>query len=162
MSGASTDLLLRAVRLEDAYALWLWANDLATRFAAFDRQPISWEEHTNWLGEQLASREKRMWLASTELHRPLGVVRFDTRDGWETARLSYVLAPEARGLGYGRHLVKEGLSLLRSEFPRTMIVADVRAENAPSLRIFRGLQWKETTGTNNHPRFVHGGEDDNP
>jgi methionyl-tRNA formyltransferase len=163
MSTPPMDLRLRPVRFQDAYALWTWANDREMRIAAFDRRAISWEEHLDWLGRQLSSSETRMWLACADRSRPLGLIRFDTSDSWRTARLSYVMAPEARGLGFGRRLVEEGVALLRFEIPATTIVADIRSGNIPSLRIFRRLRWEETTGAKDgQPRFVNTGEKSAP
>lgn len=143
--------LTRAVDA-DAYALWLWANDPDTRRAAFDRAEIAWEPHRAWLREQLADSRTVVLIGYAD-DRPVGSIRFDTKDAWATARLSYVVASEARGAGYGRALVERGVELLRSEHPSTTIRAEVRRDNEASLRVFRRLAWREADGERDSIRF---------
>jgi ribosomal protein S18 acetylase RimI-like enzyme len=140
----SAKVTLRPCRMDDAYALWLWANDAATRTAAFDRGEIGWREHVDWLERQLASGNAFVSMGFLVDGRPIGSVRFDTEDSWRTARLSYVVAPEARRQGYGRSLVEEGMFALRAQHADASVRALVRADNEASQRIFRALGWNET------------------
>ena len=147
-------LLLETGRLEDAYALWLWANDAETRTAAFDRLEIVWDEHIRWVERQLASPEAMLMIARLPDGRPVGSIRFDTEDAWRTARLSYVVAPEARGHGYGAALVEQGVAALFAQHSTAEVKALVRSGNAASLRIFRRLGWSEIEVTGG-PRAAH-------
>lgn len=146
-------LQLRPALSSDVYALWLWANDPATRSAAFDRAPISWPEHLAWLSRNLDSGHVRVWIAFQYGDLPVGSIRFDTTDDWTSARLSYVVAPEARGAGNGKRLIEIGVEQLRRDFPSVAIFADVRANNIASLRVFRGLYWLETLDDDGTSRF---------
>lgn len=147
-------LLLQTGRLEDAYALWLWANDPETRTAAFDRLEIPWDEHIRWVEGQLASSEALLMIARLPDGRPVGSIRFDTEDGWRTSRLSYVVAPEARGHGYGTALVEQGVAALFARHPAAEVKALVRSGNAASLGIFRRLGWSEVE-VRGGPRASH-------
>ena len=142
---AATTLRLRPAVTADAYALWIWANDPATRAASFERPPIDWSGHLVWLAAQLTDPTVLFLVAESMDGRPLGVIRLETRDDWRSARLSYGLAQEVRGQGHGRSLVISGMQALHALHPGTSFIADVATTNVPSLRIFRRLGWQETT-----------------
>jgi RimJ/RimL family protein N-acetyltransferase len=139
-------LHVRPAQPADAYALWLWANDDASRVASFDRPLISWDSHVTWLREQLASSTSMVLIADGPNAQPVGSVRYDTEDGWRTARLSYVVAPESRGQGLSVGLVQEGTRFLLGIHRRTAIIATVRTSNEASMRLFQKLGWEEVSG----------------
>ena len=149
-------LVLRPARAHDAYPLWLWRNDADARRGSFEQAPISWPEHVAWLHDRLGDVSAVVLLAEQGDGRPVGSIRFDTRDGWRTARLSFVLAPEIRGQGLGRPLVAEGVRYLRGTHPSVSIHADVQTGNERSLRIFRRLGWTEDASTDGVARFWSG------
>lgn len=142
----------RAARREDAYALWLWANDEGTRASSHGRAAISWDDHVAWLGRQ-SGAGARIFIGETPAGQPVGSIRFDSADGWSTARLSYVIAPESRGRGCSRPMVEHGVAALRQDRPAVAVWADVMADNEPSLRVFRSLGWVEESGLENARRF---------
>ncbi len=138
-----TDFVLRRAAAADAYALWLWANDDATRAASHGRAPIRWNEHVRWLGAQLEGDAGAVYIGELD-SRPVGSVRFDSQDGWRTARLSYVVAPESRGAGFSRLLVTQGVVEIRRRSAAVRVRAEVSRDNGRSLRVFRGLGWRES------------------
>ncbi len=146
------DLHLRDATAADAYALWTWANDGVTRAASGDRPAVEWAAHVRWLDDQLQSDSVRVYIAETGDRQPVGSIRFDTRDAWGTARLSYVIAPEARGRHLSKLLVSAGVGAVR-ERHRAAVYADVLVDNERSLRVFRGLGWREKAGTAGMRRF---------
>jgi RimJ/RimL family protein N-acetyltransferase len=146
-------LALRPVTADDAYALWLWRNDPEVRRVSFEHAPIAWPEHVAWLQARLGDGAAVVLLAEISAARPVGSIRFDTRDGWRTARLSFVLAPEARGQGLGRPLVSDGVQYLRETHRGVSVHADVQDLNERSLRIFRGLGWTDHASRDGVVRF---------
>jgi UDP-2,4-diacetamido-2,4,6-trideoxy-beta-L-altropyranose hydrolase len=134
---------MRPATTGDAYALWLWANDPETRNASLSGRAIPWIDHLQWLTARLADSWSLVLMGTAEDARPVGCVRFDTQDRWRTARLSYVVAPESRGQGYGTDLVAAGLRYVRSLHIGVAIWAEVKTANERSLRVFRGLGWLE-------------------
>jgi RimJ/RimL family protein N-acetyltransferase len=136
-------LRLRRADAGDSHGLWLWANDPGSRAGSGNRPPIAWEEHLAWLGERLLSPDALIFIAIGDGGRPVGTIRFETEDGWGRARLSYLVAPEARGTGLGRPLLLAGLAELRAHAAGGVVEATVYPENAPSLRLFRSLGWRE-------------------
>jgi RimJ/RimL family protein N-acetyltransferase len=156
--NAQDGFTLREVSRGDAYVLWVWANDPLTRQAALDTHTIAWEEHRAWLAQRIGSSTARIWLAVDETDRLLGCIRFETTDDWETAKLSYTVAPDVRGRGVGRRIVETGTGRIQIEHRRVRIVADVRTANIPSIRIFRALAWDEATSRDEVIRFSRIGE----
>lgn len=137
---------LRPARPDDAYALWLWANDPETRAASGDRPVIGWEEHCRWLAGRLGSGAAALLIAETGESRPVGTIRFESPDGWSTAVLSYLVAPEARGRGFGRALLVEGVKAVRARYPEVRIEATVWEANDRSCRLFTALGWAVRPG----------------
>ncbi len=147
MSGST--VRVRPADGRDIYCLWRWANDPETRHASFGRATIPWSDHVAWFERQRRD-EAPIFIAETAERQPIGSVRFDSGDGWRTARLSYVVAPEARRQGWSRLLVTHGVEHLRLLRPGLTITARVMADNVGSLLVFRGLGWNESVEDGDH------------
>lgn len=162
-------LTLRRASTDDAYALWIWANDAATREASGNRDAIAWQDHVQWLQRLLSSDSAVLFIAEAPQAQPVGYARFETSDGWGTARLSYAVAPEARRLGYGSAVVRQGLVELTRLHRCTRIRADVMTHNRSSCKILENLgwtaeplpdgimsaYWMTLDGIHDHARFDH-------
>ena len=92
-------------------------------------------------------------IAESEAKQPVGTVRFESDDHWATARLSYVVAPEARGQGIARPMVHAAVAWLRERFRNVAVEADVIADNVRSLEVFRKLGWQEINLQDRRMRF---------
>jgi RimJ/RimL family protein N-acetyltransferase len=149
-------LRLRPAERTDAYALWLWANDPETREASHHRRLIPWLEHCAWLEAQLVGADALLLVAETPAGQPVGTARFETTDDWNTARLSYSLAPEVRGLGLSRQLISRAIARLAERSAWCWAYAEVTTTNIRSLKVFRGLGWREEEGWDGMRRFVSG------
>jgi UDP-2,4-diacetamido-2,4,6-trideoxy-beta-L-altropyranose hydrolase len=125
----------REAGLDDAALLWRWANDAETRRNAFSKAPIPYDTHVAWLRGRLASGATRLWIFA-DADGPVGQVRFDVSD--DVADIDIAVAPERRGRGHGRAMLREAVRTLRAERgggvrPR----AAVLTHNARSLAMFR-------------------------
>jgi RimJ/RimL family protein N-acetyltransferase len=120
---------LRPATADDAALLLAWRNDPATRAASRTTHPIGADEHRAWLGRTLADPSRRLMIAMAGA-RAVGMVRADRCDvGWE---LSWAVAPDQRGQGYG----KRAVALLARNVGGT-VCAHIRAGNAASGAIAR-------------------------
>jgi RimJ/RimL family protein N-acetyltransferase len=145
--GAREPLVLRPATLEDADLLLAWANDPVTRAAGFNPAPIGLEEHRRWLSRRLASPATRLFVGLLD-GRPVGQLRLE-RGADGLAEISIAIAPEARGRGLGRRLLRGGIDAARAD-PALAVagfIARVRPDNAGSLALFRGAGFVDSHRT---------------
>jgi RimJ/RimL family protein N-acetyltransferase len=92
-----------------------------------------------WFARRLA--DSVLLLASDEAGMPAGQARFEPRAGaW---RLSYSMAEEFRGAGLAAKMLTMALQELRRQQPGAKVIAEVKAENAASRRVFAALGFAE-------------------
>jgi RimJ/RimL family protein N-acetyltransferase len=131
IDGAAFTLSLREACSKDAPALWRWANDGASRSASLNTEPIKPAAHLEWFNSA-ADRGESIKIC-LQGNVPVGVVRLKDEDS--DIRLSYSIAPEARGHG----LAKEMLSIVLRDHLGRRLVASVREENSASNKILLSL-----------------------
>ena len=137
---ATRHCFLRKAEREDMGQLFLWANDKEVRKNSFSMAPISYEEHRNWYGNKLQEENTRIYIfCDGDLE--VGALRLEF--GREGAEISYSIAPEFRGKGYGQELIFQAEQEVRrwqESIPalpeRTVIKAQVKPENQGSNKIF--------------------------
>lgn len=132
---------VREARMADAELLWRWANDRETRRNSFSKAAIPYADHVAWLERRLASEATRTWIFS-DAEVPIGQVRFDMSG--EIAEVGITVAPEQRGRGYARAMLRQAVRRLREERgDRVRPRASVLARNAASLRLFKACGFEE-------------------
>ncbi len=151
------NVTLRPAAVDDGYGLWLWANDEAARAASGNRAPIEWPSHRAWLADRLGSPHALVLIAESPARQPLGTIRFESADGWATARVSYGVAPESRGRGIGRALLGAGPAALAPSQARARLFAMVQPGNSVSRHLFATLGWVEEGSTPTLLRYVRSG-----
>ncbi len=138
-------ITFRPVRPSDCLLLFRWVNDPGVRNSSLDSNSISWPTHTAWFENFLDHPGKRLFIA--ELNgMPVGQIRFEPSE--DRLRLSYSVDSLFRGKGFGRRIVEVGVREVRRGVADP-IVAEVRTENEPSLRVFRSLGFGESEPTAN-------------
>jgi CMP-N-acetylneuraminic acid synthetase/ribosomal protein S18 acetylase RimI-like enzyme len=128
-------VVLRAAAAGDRLALWRWRNDPGTRRASFDSREIPLDEHTRWLAQSLALRERRLWIVVGEGGADAGVVRLDVEG--RSATVSIALAPEARGRGLGTAALRALAAEAFGSLGLATLRARVKRDNRASLAVFR-------------------------
>jgi len=123
----SDSLVLRPANLADGELLLAWRNDAETRAASVDSAKVEPAGHRKWLAGSLASGDRCLMIAEV-VGKPIGTVRADRcGDGWE---LSWTVAPDARGLGYGARMICQFAALLAGT-----LSARIKPDNRASIRI---------------------------
>jgi RimJ/RimL family protein N-acetyltransferase len=114
-----------------------------TRAAGLHPRRISRDEHERWLAARIDSPASRVLIAE-EAGRPVGQFRLE-RDEDGQVEIGILTAPEARGRGVGRRLLRAGIAWARADaaLAPAGFVALVRPENEPSLALFRGAGFAE-------------------
>ena len=128
------NLSLRRATIEDARDVLRWRNDPATRENSFNKAEIDLNSHLAWFERKLNQKECLMFIMMDDGQK-VGNIRLDVTDG--VGEISYMIAPEYRGKGYGKKM----LILLEAELNE--IGADVKTltafvlkDNIASMRCF--------------------------
>lgn len=142
------DVDLRPATAEDARTLWEWANDPIVRASAFDSTPIAWDDHVAWLDARLADPGTSIHVA-VDGDEPWGQVRLDAVDGARgEAVVGVSVAADRRGQGLAGPLLAAAVTRALAERPDLhRVVAEVKADNAPSRRAFDRAAFVEVDGT---------------
>ncbi len=132
---------LRPATRDDAELLLSWYNDPLTRENSRSRDATDSESHTAWLIKSLALPTRKLFIAEVD-GMPVGTVRAD-EDGEGYAEVSYTVAPEARGQGYGRLMV---MQFAREQLAGKKLKAEIKkGGNEASEGIAQALGLKPST-----------------
>ncbi len=144
---AETSLSIRRAALSDAATLFRWRNDPLTRRSSLSESELEWDSHVSWLEKTLADPDRKLFVL-TEGDKPVGTVRLDVESERE-GRLSWTVAPESRGRGLGKQMVRLACSVIPGG-----IRAEIKLENVASQRIaeYAGLTLDRTASGIQHWR----------
>jgi len=131
----STEPRIRAAGNHDAFLLWRWANDPATRAQSFQTGPIEWDDHRRWLAQRLGSEACRIYILEWKTV-PVGVVRYDRLEGF-LARVSFSVDRDFRGRGFGLKLIEMSRPVASRDLSVDVFEAETLPGNVPSRRVFR-------------------------
>jgi UDP-2,4-diacetamido-2,4,6-trideoxy-beta-L-altropyranose hydrolase len=134
------ELKLRLVREGDRQLLFEWADDPAARAASFHSATFSWEGHVRWFSERLRDSGSVIYIGENAAGKPLGLVRFHIKG--EIAVLSVNVAPEVRGIGWGRRLIAFATHALVRAHSVQRIDAFVKLGNDASVRLFDAIGYR--------------------
>jgi RimJ/RimL family protein N-acetyltransferase len=126
-------LTLRLVQASDCRLIWDWANDITTRAVSFNAEPIPWENHTLWFAAKLADPRCLFYIAE-HAATPIGQIRYEITE--QTAIVSIGLAPNQRGRGYGRQIIRLAAQQLFKTTQVKLIHAYIKPDNSASVHAF--------------------------
>lgn len=153
---------LRKVSKSDVDVIYKWANDPITRQNSFSDAEIPYENHVRWFEGKLKDSHCLFYICEdieneeTKEVSKAGSIRLDLIEDDEIAhnkalqsvcvtksavcyRISYQVAPDKRGRGYGSLLLKLAESAVIDEHPkgdRLILVGEVKKENVASSHCF--------------------------
>ena len=125
------NVFLRDVLSKDSETLLRWRNDPETRRNSINTTEISPEEHAEWFAKMLGGQSRRNLIADVD-GISIGVVRLDWSEHRESCDLSFMVAPEHRGKGYGFAIVEHAVRGMQD----VRVCAEVKMSNVASRRIF--------------------------
>ena len=99
MSGT---LFLRRATTEDAKDILRWRNDPTTRENSFNKDEIDLESHMKWFVRKLGQDDCFMYMLMADDEK-VGNIRIDVTNG--IGEISYMIAPEHRGKGFGKKII---------------------------------------------------------
>lgn len=142
------ELYLRKANSLDKKIVYEWANDSDTRKNSFNTEPIPWENHEKWYQKIMDSMksketEKSVLFICMDFMIPVGSVRIDKKEEG-IAEISYTVAPDYRGNGYGQKMIILLENEIKKNYPEiNILAAEVKNDNLASSRIFEKLEFKE-------------------
>jgi len=139
------DFRLREVTLADSQNLYRWRMDPSSRPMFRSTEKVPFEAHASLLARYFSPDNRDRWFVIEADGAPVGAITVHEPPAGSTeaewGRL--VVAPEARGRGYG----KQALTLLIEYARRTglsRLRCEVLAGNAAAETIYRELGFHET------------------
>lgn len=130
-------MILRPATMDDAQLLFDWRNAPGTRMMMLEQGAIEFNSHVEWLRRSLVMPTRTLWVAEDNDVR-VGTVRADLLDDGDTT-LSWTVAPEHRGHGYGYRMVRIAMSRIAGP-----IQLAIRDYNIASLKIARAFGMPQT------------------
>lgn len=137
-------LFLRNATIEDARDVFNWRNDPTTRANSFNKDEIDLESHMLWFGKRLGRENSLMYILMNG-NKKVGNIRIDIEG--TTGEISYMIAPEARGKGYGKKilaLLEKTLSESEAGERINRLSGSVLKGNRASCRCFLANGYSET------------------
>tara|TARA_B110000114_G_C14808615_1_gene283773 strand:- start:39 stop:494 length:456 start_codon:yes stop_codon:yes gene_type:complete len=134
-----TKLKLRNLNQNDNDLLFKWANLKSVIKNSIRKKKLKKKNHNYWFDKQLKLTENITKIITLE-DVPIGVVRLDKKKG--NYYINYLIAPKFRKKGYGYRSLKFFLLLLKRKTKNLQIIALVKKDNDPSIKIFDKLNFK--------------------
>ena len=127
-------LSLKKATISDCELLLSWANEPDTRRNSLNSESISLETHTKWLTQILHDESVSLYILYSE-DIPVGQIRLNCTG--TQAKISYSIAREYRGRGFGSQIIRMLEAIITAERPSlAILVAEVKFMNVPSKKIF--------------------------
>lgn len=134
---------LRPATKDDFYDLYLWRNDPVTVANSTNAHSVSFKDHEQWFLRTLNSDACALLIGRAGRVGKIGVIRFDAQqaDWWgdESWMVSITIAPECRGKGYGKRLLRHGCHFMGDD---KTFFATIKWTNTPSIKTFTGCGFK--------------------
>ncbi|WP_337366003.1 GNAT family N-acetyltransferase [Phascolarctobacterium sp.] len=131
-------LYLRIVEEKDMKLLFDWRNDELVRKNSFSMDPIQWQEHIKWFNATLEKSYVLFFMMMCG-GQAVGQIRIVLEED-NVASISYSIAGEFRGLGYGRYILHLVENEIYKRFNnRYILKALVKEDNLASQRSFERL-----------------------
>lgn len=117
--------------MEDAMDIMKWRNDEQSRENSFTKDIIRIPEHLEWYKKKMSDEKCHLFILAADGENA-GYIRIDCVNDF--GEISYIIAPEKRGQGYG----KEILALLEKNLPEGIngLVGFTLPKNAGSGKCF--------------------------
>lgn len=130
----SKRMIIREAKLSDSKLYYKWANDQVVRQMAFHSEPIPWESHSKWFENKILSEKSHLMLCYTG-ETPVGQVRFDEVE-IGVYEIDISVDSNQRSKGCGREMLKAAIDYVHEKYQINCFIAEVKAENIPSQKMF--------------------------
>lgn len=121
-------MILRPVTFEDWRLLLEWRNDPTTRENSITSYPVEEKTHIVWLLNSLKNPNRELCIL-VDNDNSVGTIRCDKQEDGKYI-LSWIIAPEYRGKGYGTKMLEVFLRDRSGEY-----LAEIYEHNTSSIRV---------------------------
>lgn len=133
-------IYLREAAMEDALDILKWRNDEKSREGSFSKETIKIPQHLEWYKKKMADPDSHLFILM-DGETKVGHIRLDCQA--DVAEISYMIAPDHRGKGYGKeilHLVEDS-----AMSGTKVLVGFTLPGNAGSRKCFADNGYRELT-----------------
>jgi len=131
-------LKLKKINLHHKIILYKWHNLRSVLKNSLREKKFTMKEHNKWFFKQILSKNIIRMIYIGKI--PIGVIRLEKKGLFYL--LSYMIAPKYRGKGFAFKAIKQIISNLRIK-KIEKVVAIVKKDNIPSLKIFSKLKFRQ-------------------
>lgn len=137
------NLFLRPANRDDAEIVLEWRNDKQTRENSFSKDVIDLDTHLKWFEGKLSDENCFFYILMDDEKR-VGQIHIDRMN--DIGEVSYMIAPDQRGKGYGKHIIKLIDGLMKDKVK--VLVGLVEDSNTASRKCFEANSYSELSGGN--------------
>ena len=132
-------LYIREATIDDIDLLFNWANDPVVRANSFNQNTIPYETHVSWFNRMIKDETVIQYILMDE-DVAVGQIRLNIDS--DEAEIGYSIAPDFRGKGYGKSILRLMAEKVKKEHPEIRkLVAKVKPENTASRKLFEGAKY---------------------
>ncbi|MEE0862279.1 MAG: GNAT family N-acetyltransferase [Lachnospiraceae bacterium] len=125
---------LRKATNDDMELLFKWVNEAECRKNSFNSKEITIEEHENWFNDVIKKDNCKIFIASL-YGVDVGQVRIEMEG--ENMEISYMVALEYRGNGYGKEILNLAEIWLKNNVSKDFkMIGKVKKNNIASVKCF--------------------------
>lgn len=130
-------LRCRSATRKDSRRVWAWRHAEKGHRWYRNPTPVPFTAHDAWFETALADPTRRLLIVEDSKGLPVAHVRLDIDSMKREGEISIVIAPEVRGTGVGRPVLRQGI--WAAEDARLVrLRAEIHAGNEASLHVFKG------------------------
>ncbi len=145
-------VILRKINKKDINLLFKWANLKTVIKNSLNRKKIKFQEHEIWFNRQLNSKKNIIKIIYVQ-ETPIGTIRLNKK--LSKYYLSYMISPKYRRKGYALISLRLFLKKIKNAQKRENILAIVKKNNIPSIKIFNKLNFSLVSSKSNVFKFLY-------
>ena len=140
------DFFIEKAEISDSKLIWELRNDEETRRMSINSEFISWVDHKSWFKNILNDKNTYIYVGKFK-KQIIGIVRFNKiENNPNKFTVNINIAPEMRGKGYGKTLLKKGINEFSCENKTAKYLkAEIKKSNHKSKKVFLNNGFKETS-----------------
>lgn len=141
-------LTIRRTSVSDLMTFFEWANDPEVRRYAYSPNPISLNEHKEWFTKKLSSTNSYLYTVCL-YENPVAQIRFEVDIHNKEAIISYLIAKQFRGKGFGDFILSTGIITFKKDYlEKVKFTGYVIKENIASCKVFEKLGFEKNVASN--------------